>query len=171
VVKVINFDDSNNEDAIVLISYEGVAVPVTKTRLAELLKREQLFLRASIGAAATVHDRVPPKAATKRPPKPRQFKKGMLASGPVSHASLSARIKKLYNYSRASRALRPAHQSFLTELLASFDWTIPEHPNTRLDHQLQEICQWSGVSESCRRTIDEFLARYRQVRDDKSRPA
>ena len=83
----------------------------------------------------------------------------------TSHASLSYRIKRIYDFSAAQKKLRPTHAGVLSEMLESFDWTIPEHPNTRLEQHLQEMLDWKAVSAELKQEIREFLGRYLAVRN------
>lgn len=153
--------DNLPSDSILLTSYGGQRVAVTRERLQELLAREQEYfevLARERSVPPVVTRPEPPAAAGARPD--HEFSAGALPRESVSHASLSTRIKKVYMYSLQARKLRDAHMTQLLDMIADFDWQIPRHPNTRLQQHLVEMLGWKGVTPVFREAVMAFLDRY-----------
>ena len=149
--RVIDLDKLDPTE-VILVTFGGGRVAITRSRLLDLLQREQDYwsLVSAPGAA--------------EPPPQFEFNAQALPSESVSHASLSTRIKKVYTYSLASRKLRAAHVSLLTDLIHGFDWKIPKHPNTKLEVQLVEMLAFKDVPDEFRTLAMGFLERYLQSR-------
>src|SRR5687768_13741236 len=133
------------QDTVIAVTYRGVRTAVSKERLIELLRREEAFLNAKTQSGGR-----PRLSAAGHEPsgEPTSLRGRQLELTKVTHASLSSRIKKVYMYSAATKALRPAHLGLLQELIANFDWVIPQYPNTRLEQHLGDIKTWSGVPDA-----------------------
>jgi hypothetical protein len=149
--RLIDLEAPQESTTAVVVRYRGVLTSVTRERLLALLKLEEQQLETALGA-----ETVEPAAAT--PPL-------VPDAGPFTHASLSTRIKKVYDYSVRTRNVRPTHAGLLAEVLSGFDWQIPPHPNTHLVQHLGEIKTWNGVEAPLKAAIDAFLARYLARRD------
>lgn len=155
--RILDLDAPDNKNVVCIVAYGGVKIPITRDRLLELLANEQEWLKASTGA----HIQTPVDNG-----KGEENPVLSPIDGPISHGSLSYRVKLIYKYSVSSKRLREAQISLLRELFTSFNWKIPRHPNTALDTQLMEMQSWKKVPAECKKEIEAFLSRYRQARQD-----
>lgn len=168
--RVINLDLPADRDTVVVVRFGGAVVPVSRARLLELLAREQAYILGSAGvdqpalSPAKVESTPAPAVAAAFDAGSEPPAMSALAGERLNHRSLSNRIKKIYDYSAAGRALRPNHAVHLEEVLRGFDWVVPEHPNTQLEFHLGEICGWGGVNDELKSLIQSFVAQYKQVR-------
>lgn len=166
---LIDLDQDQNQTTIV-VEFHGLKVRLDRDRVLGLLQTEQEHLVAlSGGTLATPRSdgrkHAPPSRAA---PEQNDVKLSAIVKRlgveEISHAKLSTRIKKIYDYSAPSRQIRPAHMGLLGEMIASFDWVLPDHPNTHLDQHLDEMLQWDGPTSEFRLQVQSFLKAYRQKR-------
>lgn len=150
---VIDLDTPDHQEVVLAISYRNVKTAISRARLLELLKREEEFLAVMTSSA----DRTATQSAATGP----AF---VVKAEKVTHASLSSRIKKIYDYSCGTKRLRAAHIGFLRDLVENFDWAIPGHPNTRLEEHLGEMLGWQGVTDEFKGEMERFLKKYREAR-------
>lgn len=160
--------DASQEPTTVVVRYKSVVTPLTRDRVLELLAREEqaLTLLLQTGMAPAAAPRAANAAPMPLPPDPATVTAG-IDGGPITHASLSTRIKKIHDYSAGTRKVRPTHAGLLAEVLAAFDWQIPPHANTHLVEHLNAIRTWQGVSAQLQADIDQFLTAYTTARDEK----
>ena len=157
---VINLDDPAWSEAMLFLSFRGTRVPVSRARLLELLEREDAYLGLlANGSAPPPPEKAPPE---RRPPTTTRTRETVdpVVGATTSHASLSYRIKRIYDFSSAQQKLRPTHAGLLAEVLAGFNWELPEHPTTQLEQHLAEIATWRGVSDELKEKIRSFLEAY-----------
>lgn len=173
-MNVLNLDDPANETTRIVVTHNGQRVSLSKARIQELLAVEDQLVAVLVDQKP----RTPASpSASKRKSSPATKPRGTHAAAPsrvtrppaerldaVTHGSLSNRIKKIFNYTLESRALRPAQASLLQDLIDRFDWRIPEHPNTRLEIHLEEMLTWRGMSPVLARAIETFLDGYLEAR-------
>lgn len=162
---------------MLIVTFHGGQTTVSRHRLLELLEYESAYLALMTKKTAPPPDisaegAVPPvpashAAATGQRPIANQVRKDAAVDAIISHASLSARIKKIHRYSRSQRELRPIHAGLLAEILAAFRGVIPPHSNSGLEEHLEDIMAWGGVTGALRDQIAAFLSRYR---DQKAAP-
>lgn len=151
--RVLNLDESGGQSWMLVYSYRGVRTAIDRERLDELLRlEEEALVRLTAGGE--------PEPAKGEP----TIRSRQIPTDAISHASLSNRITKIHNYSKQARALRPAHAGLLGEVLAAFDWEIPEHPNLKLEQLLKEMVAWGGLSDELRKAMTDFLRRYAKAR-------
>lgn len=166
--RIIDLEDSYGDGTTILVRYRGVLTPVTKERLLQMMRREEAYLggeRAQGAEAPVLIDATAEPVARKpRQDAPKSGRPTTRHKTGVSHAGLSVRVKRMYNYNQSSRRLRATHAEHLEQILDAFDWIIPDHPNSMLDFHLKEISAWDGVSDALRVMIAEFIARYTNAR-------
>jgi len=156
MARVIDMDEPVNGDTYIVVGFNGVKLPLSRSRLLELLRNEQAWLGGEQHAMTSA----PPPSVVAPPVK------GSLLSPPrVTHASLSYRIKRLHQYTKKAKRLREAQLSMLRELFVLFDGVIPKHPNTQLDLQLLEMASWPHVTPKVRGELEAFVERYRAARE------
>lgn len=166
---IINLDDADTRSALVVMTFEGAPVALTRNRLEDLLRIERKFLTQMLDGsprptAPTARARPSEAPAPERTGETPQFKPEDIPMLTISHASLSMRIKKIHGYSASAKALRPAQLAMLSEILTCFDWVIPTHPNTKLERHLVELLSWRGVTNEFRDQASKFLERYLKAR-------
>lgn len=167
--RLVNLEDPAEAETAVLVRYRGVLLPLTRDRLLQMLRREEAYLAGDRVAGTVSRPSTEPTASptlvaseTKGSRLHTRHKEG------ISHAGLSVRVKRMYSYCFPQRKLRATHAEHLEQVLASFDWIFPDHPNTMLDFHLREISVWAGVSPELRGQIDAFLNRYMAARQKKT---
>lgn len=158
--RIIDLEATDHASTSIIIRYRGVVTSFSRERLEQLLRREEAYLElcaaGSVGAEPlTAPAALPP--ASFSVPRP-------ATDGAISHAGLSMRIKRIYNYSQAAKVLRASHAEHLAVILAQFDWQLPDYPNSQLDFQLREIAGWTRTEPETRALIEAFLVRYRAAR-------
>jgi hypothetical protein len=159
-VEYLDLDDPELDGKAFLVGFRDVKVAVDRERLLQLLEREQeLFSRPGPSPSRQTGPTLapPPDAAPANAYR-------------VTHASLSARIKKIHVVVAETQKIRPAHLDMLNDLLDNFDWSVPAHPNTRLDQHLADMATWSSTPGALKEKIKTFLKRYRQLRDRPPQP-
>lgn len=165
--KILNLESTELADADVVIQYRGVMVRLDRRRILELIDLEDQWLRGAAPSAGGPVATAAPRS-TKAPVAASTGPSGIagdLNPGPASHASLSYRIKRVYNFSKASQTLRETHRGLILELVDRFDWIIPDHPNSQLDFHLREIVGWiAGKDAHAEEKIKIFLERYQEAR-------
>ena len=157
-----DMDKSTNDAARIGLTYKGVRILISRDRLLELLRNEEELHALLVSPDDRAAPLPAPAPALVAPAAPTADKRR--AAIRVTHASLSNRVKKIHDYAGPARALRKAHVEFLSELLANFDWHLPEHPNARLERYLRDFASWDRVPDSLREQISTFLARYTEAR-------
>jgi len=167
--RLVNLEDPAEADTAVLVRYRGVLLPLTRDRLLQMLRREEAYLageKVTTPSPRPVAEvaRVPAPASSE----PRAARLNTRHKEGISHAGLSVRVKRMYSYCFPQKKLRATHAEHLEQVLASFDWIFPDHPNTLLDFHLREISGWAGVTPELRSQIDDFLARYLSARQKKT---
>ena len=160
-----------------IVTFLGGQTTVSRQRLLELLGYESAYLALMTKKTGSPPDFSPKEAtqpvtvsnapATGQRQIANQVRKDAAVDAIISHASLSARIKKIHRYSRSQRELRPIHAGLLAEILAAFRGVIPPHSNSGLEEHLEDIMAWGGVTGALRDQIAAFLSRYR---DQKAAP-
>lgn len=166
-LNVINLEDAALADAIVLVWHQGQPIGLTRERLHELLRNEQHLFELMVGGGAAT--RGDPGASVLPIGAPtsldrRTAKERAAAVEPVTHASLSYRIKRIFDHSLKKRRLRAVHAGILSEMIDGFDWKLPDHPATKLELHLREIQTWPGVDPQLKEQIAVFMERYLNAR-------
>lgn len=170
-IEVLDLDEETPSRRLVILTFSGVKTALSKDRLLELLANEQLLIgeisgRPSVQALAPLP---PPPPPTRDPRLDRKvfaepafaIQSRQIPGAAISHASLSTRIKKIYEYYEDKpKVLRPAHAGLLLEVIQKFDGVIPEHATTRLLSQLESILTWNDVPEDLRSTVAAFVESY-----------
>src|SRR5262245_34285254 len=103
--KVVDLDANDAADTMVLVTIDGVRVALTRNRVIDLFRHEaKFFAMLTNGAPAPAGPVTAPASIAAPALPPEQEAEQLLAlKNQVSHASLSSRIKKVYNYSVATR--------------------------------------------------------------------
>jgi len=165
--RIIDLEAADHTSTSVIIRYRGVVTSFSRERLEQLLRREEAYLELCAAGSAG-----PGAASPGSAPKPAPVSPSLAppttprpsTDGTISHAGLSMRIKRIYNYSQAAKVLRASHAEHLAVILAQFDWQLPDYPNSQLDFQLREIAGWERTEPETRALIEGFLVRYREAR-------
>lgn len=166
---VIDLDRESGSPSVIL-KFRGIKVRLDRARVLALLEVEQRYLDILSPDSGTVPLRraPPPSASAPTPAASTDLRLGTVArridGEEITHAKLSTRIKKVYDYAVPSRQIRPAHSGLLLEMIEQFDWAIPAHPNTHLDQHLEEMLDWDGVTSEFKTQVSAFLAEYRARR-------
>lgn len=158
---VLNFDDPRWRGASVIVSLDGSPVLLSGNRIVELLRRERELVRL-LAAGAT-----PSRPGASQPSEPAEDLPASRGYVPpsddvvrISHATLSYRIKRIYDYGARQRRLRETHAQIIVDLIASFDGRLPEHPSRALEQNLTAMLRWRSVPAEVKDTIQKFLAHY-----------